>query len=147
MFTMCRKYEMGLNTFNSFFFFFLIWHQQPIRASRTRYLPRSKSHDEGSSVSPVSAGTARGRIARQGHRLIRSRSPSSSPSRAQRISQNSLDRCPVQTQAYVTKCDSVESLGTEENAALLKPEDKSKSESSLLIYFDDKEEEEKDTCV
>ena len=104
----------------------------------------------------MSAGTARGRIARQGHRLMRSRSPSTSPSRIQTrvavapapssVTTTSSSPQHVHSQAYVTKCDSVESLGNEENAALLKPEDKSKSESSLLIYFD-KEDEEKDTCV
>jgi hypothetical protein len=48
----------------------------------------------------------------------------------------------------MSKCDSIESLNTEENSALLKEEDKSKSQSSLLIYFDEQElDAMQDTCV
>ena len=52
---------------------------------RARYLPRTRSHDEGSS-SP-SVGTVKARIARQGaaaaaNRGVKSRSPSISPVRA-----------------------------------------------------------------
>ena len=49
------------------------------------------------------------------------------------------------TQAYVAECDSIESLGMEENSALLKEEEKSKSENSLLIFFDGTDVQ--DTCV
>ena len=113
-----------------------------VSSGPTRYLPRSKSHDEGGSESPAAAGTVRGRIARQGARNARSRSPSTSPSRAQYTSPSAS---PTQGQTYVTKCDSIESLSNEENSALLKAEDKSKSESSLLIYFDG--DDVQDTCV
>ena len=54
---------------------------------------------------------------------------------------------PSQSQAYVSKCDSVESLNSGENAALLKKEEKTRSQSSLLIFFDDKEIDGQDSCV
>ncbi|KAK3087178.1 hypothetical protein FSP39_002695 [Pinctada imbricata] len=50
-------------------------------SSRQRYIQRSKSHDDPHSA-VIAPGTARGRIARQGARMVRSRSPSSSPVRA-----------------------------------------------------------------
>ena len=56
---------------------------------------------------------------------------------------------PGAAQTYVAEeeCDSIESLGLEEqeDAALLKDEEKSKSENSLLIYFDGTDVQ--DTCV
>lgn len=52
---------------------------------------------------------------------------------------------PSSSQAYVMKCDSIESLSNEENLALLQSEDKSKSTSSLLIFFDGSDVQ--DTCV
>ena len=48
-------------------------------------------------------------------------------------------------QTYVAQCDSIESLGMEENSALLRDEEKSKSENSLLIFFDGTDVQ--DTCV
>ena len=65
----------------------------------------------------------------------RSRSPSNSPSRSQ-----SPPPSPTQPQAYVNRNDSFDSLqGTEENAALLKKEEKTISHQSLLICFDDQD--------
>ena len=106
-----------------------------------RFIPRSKSHDDGGQPRSGGAGTVRGRIARQGARLVRSRSPSSSPVR--RYTSPSLS--PAQSQTYVNKCDSVESLNNEENLALLQEEEKTKSQSSLVIFFDGTEMQ--DTCV
>ena len=56
---------------------------------------------------------------------------------------NSANTTP--SQAYVAECDSIESLGMEENSALLREEEKSKSENSLLIFFDGTDVQ--DTCV
>ena len=56
---------------------------------------------------------------------------------------NSANTAPAQ--AYVAECDSIESLGMEENSALLREEEKSKSENSLLIFFDGTDVQ--DTCV
>ena len=50
-----------------------------VQSSRPRYIQRSKSHDDPHADIHAPAGTARGRIARQGARMVRSRSPSSSP--------------------------------------------------------------------
>ncbi|XP_052242651.1 protein unc-80 homolog isoform X2 [Dreissena polymorpha] len=50
-------------------------------SSRPRYIQRSKSHDDPQADIHAPAGTARGRIARQGARIVKSRSPSSSPIR------------------------------------------------------------------
>lgn len=49
------------------------------QSSRPRYIQRSKSHDDPHADIHAPAGTVRGRIARQGARMVRSRSPSSSP--------------------------------------------------------------------
>lgn len=97
-----------------------------------RFMQKSKSHDDASDVyAPV--GTARGRIARQGARLVQSRSPSSSPTRSAQHASGE----PVRMQAYVSKCESVESLNDEENSSLLtKEEKKSMSNSSILVFFD-----------
>ncbi|WAR09253.1 UNC80-like protein [Mya arenaria] len=52
------------------------------KSSKPRYIQRSKSHDDPHGDIHAPAGTARRRIARQGARMVRSRSPSSSPVRA-----------------------------------------------------------------
>ena len=93
----------------------------------------------------------------------RSRSPSHSPARLDSSSNQPQPNSPVSgmptsssagivtsaasgalppsscAQAYVAKCDSVESLNCGESAALLNMEDTSRSQTSLLIYFDDKD--------
>ena len=137
------------------------------RSSRPRFMPKAKSHDDGTEVH-VSAGTARGRIiARQGmwaQSGQRSRSPSTSPVRchsspgtaagasAAMVTATGVPMAtgisPTGSQTYMAKCDSIESLNTEENSALLKEDDKSKSQSSLLIYFDEHDMDNmQDTCV
>ncbi|KAL3872189.1 hypothetical protein ACJMK2_040132 [Sinanodonta woodiana] len=50
-----------------------------VQPSKPRYIQRSKSHDDPHADIHAPAGTVRGRIARQGARIVRSRSPSSSP--------------------------------------------------------------------
>lgn len=115
-------------------------------------MPKAKSHDDSTDVH-VSSGTARGRIiARQGmwaQAASRSRSPSSSPTRCRpAVAGAAAPPTSSSPDTYMMKCDSIESLNTEENSALLKEEDKSKSQSSLLIYFDEHElENMQDTCV
>eukprot|EP00918_Siedleckia_nematoides_P035167 GHVU01076413.1.p1 GENE.GHVU01076413.1~~GHVU01076413.1.p1 ORF type:complete len:105 (+),score=12.53 GHVU01076413.1:1-315(+) len=104
-------------------------------------MARSRSQDDGGGDVHVTTGSSRGRIARQGARMIRSRSPSLSPSR-----HTSPFSSPIQSQTYMTKCDSLESLSNDgEHAALLKESEKSKSHSSLLIFFDGSDVQ--DTCV
>ena len=113
---------------------------QPKRSSQPRFIPKSKSHDDGSDAH-VSGGTARGRIARQGARAVQSqsRSPSISPT-------HHTVHSPTQPQTYLVRSDSMESINTEENAALLKKEENSHSQSSLLIFFDGNEDGDQ-TCV
>ena len=104
---------------------------------------KTKSYDADDIVG--GCGTARARIARAGIRTgagARSRSPSHSPVRPVKEprSPSPAATCTASaSQAYVAKCDSVESLNCGENAALLNSEDKSRSQTSLLIYFDDKD--------
>ncbi|KAL4233067.1 Protein unc-80 [Mactra antiquata] len=64
------------------------------KPSRPRYIQRSKSHDDPHADIHAPAGTARGRIARQGARMVRSRSPSSSPIRAKKSSSGPLSPPP-----------------------------------------------------
>ena len=59
-----------------------VLHLFCLQCSKPRYIQRSKSHDDPHADIHAPAGTARGRIARQGARIVRSRSPSSSPVRA-----------------------------------------------------------------
>ena len=63
--------------------------------SRPRYIQRSKSHDDPHGDIHAPAGTARGRIARQGARIVRSRSPSSSPVRKPKSPTGSPAQSPV----------------------------------------------------
>ena len=123
------------------FLHILFFFQQPYTAEvsgqqhKPRYLTRSKSHEDRDSQAAI--GTARRRIARQGARMVKSRSPSQSPSR-----HTSPATSPTTSEAYnVDKCDSVESLSSipGENSALLKEEEKMYSMSSLLICFDENE--------
>ncbi|XP_064639472.1 protein unc-80 homolog [Lineus longissimus] len=113
------------------------------------YIPKSKSNEDGPFETHHAAGTARARIARQGGRIIRSRSPSTSPVRHARSPATSPTREPelerVQQQTYMSRTDSVESITTSENSALLKQDEKTKSQSSLCIYFDANDVQ--DTCV
>ncbi|XP_048774238.1 protein unc-80 homolog isoform X3 [Ostrea edulis] len=57
---------------------------EEIKTNRQRYIQRSKSHDDPHGDLNAPAGSARGRIARQGGRIVHSRSPSSSPARIPR---------------------------------------------------------------
>ncbi|CAG2255351.1 UNC80 [Mytilus edulis] len=86
-----------------------------MKTNRQRYIQRSKSHDDPHVDS--APGTVKGRIARQGARIVRSRSPSNSPVR-------SPVRSPVQnaaiSQAYISHYDSTDSLNTNEFSSLLK---------------------------
>lgn len=58
--------------------------EEEIKTNRQRYIQRSKSHDDPHGDLNAPAGSARGRIARQGGRIVHSRSPSSSPARSPR---------------------------------------------------------------
>ncbi|XP_061164273.1 protein unc-80 homolog isoform X1 [Saccostrea echinata] len=55
-----------------------------VKTNRQRYIQRSKSHDDPHGDQNAPSGSARGRIARQGGRIVHSRSPSSSPARGSR---------------------------------------------------------------
>ncbi|XP_021380201.1 protein unc-80 homolog isoform X3 [Mizuhopecten yessoensis] len=104
-----------------------------MKPSRPRYIQRSKSHDDphGDFHAP---GTARGRIARQGARIVRSRSPSCSPVRVGQ----SPTASPTRNQAYISQYDSSDSLNANESSALLKDDDSLSSPQSMCIYFDER---------
>ncbi|XP_036354476.1 protein unc-80 homolog isoform X2 [Octopus sinensis] len=114
--------------------------KQPRR--KQRYIQRSKSHDDPSADIHAPAGTARGRIARQGARIVRSRSPSGSPVRHhyEHHHHQSTNVSPATSQTYmVTRCDSSDSINTNENSALLKDDEKNQAQAALCIYFDGSE--------
>ena len=116
-----------------------------------RYLPRSKSHDDGGCSDISSPGTVRGRIARQAGRISNySRSPSTSPVR-EHVPMTPLEVYSYPTvgeQTYVLKCcESNESIDDNENVALLGQtggiiEGESPEHSPLVG-----ENEVEDTCV
>ncbi|CAE1324419.1 UNC80 [Acanthosepion pharaonis] len=110
---------------------------------KQRYIQRSKSHDDPSADIHAPAGTARGRIARQGARIVRSRSPSGSPVRHRHHHHQSANVSPATSQTYmVARCDSSDSINVNESSALLKDDEKNKSQTSLCIYFDGAEGDE-----
>ena len=103
-------------------------------------------------------GTARARIARQGAQrganAVRSRSPSTSPVRQPKSPPTSPSKAiptpirppaPAAPETYISRTDSVESITSSENSALLKDEEKNHSQNSLCIYFDTNDVQ--DTCV
>ncbi|XP_074657337.1 protein unc-80 homolog [Tubulanus polymorphus] len=143
---------------------------EPAAKKHHHYIPKSKSHDDGvfdpQHGGGAAAGTARARIARHGiHNKGRgSRSPSTSPVR-QQANKETVDvvddSCRAgggevtaadgsgvnqnEVQVYMSRYDSVESISTSENSALLKEDEKTKSQNSLCIYFDATDVQ--DTCV
>ena len=115
-----------------------------MKSHRSRYLPRSKSHDDGGSVDISAPGTVRGRIARQVGRLPNpSRSPSTSPVR-EHVPMTPL----TGDQTYVVS-DSNDSMDDSENVALLPHSDLENdtpcgTEGAPLVNNDGPV---KDTCV
>lgn len=94
-------------------------------------MQKSKSHDDASDAY-APAGTARGRIARHGARLLHSsRSPSSSPTHPSPAGAPEREG-----EAYLTRSESTESLNTGEDSSLLtKEEKKNLSNTTILVYF------------
>ena len=105
-------------------------------------MQKSKSHDDAND-SYAPAGTARGRIARHGARLLQqTRSPSSSPTHQVA----SCSERPTEGEFLLTKSESSESLNAREDSSLLtKDEKSSRSNAGLMLFFDPGDM--KDTCV
>lgn len=94
-------------------------------------MQKSKSHDDASD-SYAPAGTARGRIARHGARLLHSsRSPSSSPTYSPPTEARTRGG-----ESCLPRHESTESLNTGEDSSLLtKEEKKNLSNTTILVYF------------
>ena len=94
------------------------------QTNRQRYIQRSKSHDDPHFDVHAPAGTVKGRIARQGARIVRSRSPSNSPV-------SSPVRNVNVSQAYITHYDSNDSLNATEFSSLLRDNDSTDSSPTV----------------
>ncbi|CAH1781834.1 unnamed protein product, partial [Owenia fusiformis] len=92
------------------------------QSMRARYISKSQEDILKSAAPP---GTVRGRIARQGARIVRSRSPSTSPVRHSGTPSptHSIGAQSAPGGTYMRKGDSTDSVNSE-NAALLKSEDR-----------------------